>query len=461
MKYSLSLSGSQYQKLKRHLFSGDEQESVALIFCHQAKGDTLTKFVAFEIVFIDNKDCTIRSESKVVWKTKKYLTSEKIEEIDSNGLSLFTIHSHPGGFNQFSQLDDTNDKEFFSSVNNWFDDGRLNGATVMLPDGYIFGRTVDKNGVFTPLSHVNVAGKEIKKFQKSEKRSSPKFSQRIEQTFGKGTFNLLRRLKIGVVGCSGTGSILIELLARNCVGEIVIVDPDVVEEKNLNRIINSSAKDAKLGKPKVEITKNAIEKMGLEVTVSTYEAHTSNKNVISALKECDVLFGCVDSAVGRYHLDCISSAYLIPYFDVGVHIESDGQGNISQTIMVSHYIEPGVSSLLSRKAYTSEQVSAENLKMNTPDYYEQLRKEGYIVGIDEDQPAVISVNMQASCMAFNDFLARVHNYRLDDNNEFDVQRVSLTHGYYQHTTDNNGVHRLFQKYLGMADKSSLVKSILC
>lgn len=458
MNCSLSLSGIQHQKLHRHLLN-DGLESVALIFCHQSKSKNQTKLVAFNITLISNQECQ-RSKTNVTWSVEKYFTSKQIEIMDKNKLSLITIHSHPSGFDDFSTLDDDNDKRLFLSVNNWFDDDRVNGSTVMLPDGSIFGRIVGNKGKFIPFSHISIAGSSIKILRhKKENCKVPESAKRIAQTFGKGTFSVLRRLKVGVIGCSGTGSIMIELLARNCIGELIIIDPDTVEEKNLNRILNTSLTDAQQNRPKVVILKKAIEKIGLGTKVSIYQSTTYDKEVISALKQCDVLFGCVDSAIGRYHLDCISSAYLIPYFDVGVSLESDKKGSISQAIMVSHYIEPATSSLLSREAYTAEQVSAENLKTNNPNHYEQQKKEGYITGIDEDQPAVISINMQASCMAFNDFMARIHNYRLDDNKEFSVQKISLTHSYYEHKQDNNSIHPLFSKDLGKADQSNLLKLI--
>lgn len=456
MNYSLSLSGIQHKKLKKHLFS-DHLESVALIFCNQSISTKHIKLVGFDIVLIPDKECK-RSSANIIWTVEKYLTPKQIETMDKNKLSLITIHSHPKGFDDFSSTDDDNDKNLFSSVNNWFDDNRVNGSAVMLPNGDIFGRIISDKGKFIPFSHISIAGSSIKILRHQNKNYQvPEFAKRIAQTFGKGTFSVLKQLKVGVVGCSGTGSIIIELLARNCIGELVIIDPDTVEEKNLNRILNTSLVDAQENKPKVEILKKAIKKMGLGTKVLTYQSTTYDKKVISALKQCDILFGCVDSALGRYHLDCLSSAYLIPYFDVGVGIESDKKGGITQAIMVSHYIEPAVSSLLSREAYTSEQVSAESLKKTNPAYYEQQNQEGYIAGVDEDQPAVISINMQAACMTFNDFMARIHNYRLDDNSEFSIQKISLTHGYYKHKQDNSGIHQLFIKDLGKADQSNLLK----
>ena len=62
------------------------------------------------------------------------------------------------------------------------------------------------------------------------------FTLRHAQAFGTGTTALLRNLSVAIVGCSGTGSIVAEQLARLGAGRLVLVDPDRVEEKNLNRI---------------------------------------------------------------------------------------------------------------------------------------------------------------------------------------------------------------------------------
>ena len=88
--------------------------------------------------------------------------------------------------------------------------------------------------------------------------------------------------------------------------------------------------------------------MGTGVCVDTYQAHTFDKQVIEALGDCDVIFGCVDSAEGRYHLECLTSAYFLPYFDVGVYIEASPDGGISQADAVSHYIQPGNADLMLR-----------------------------------------------------------------------------------------------------------------
>jgi tRNA A37 threonylcarbamoyladenosine dehydratase len=98
----------------------------------------------------------------------------------------------------------------------------------------------------------------------TERRLSPSsFAVRHAQAFGNGTTEILRTLSVAVVGCSGTGSGVVEQLARLGVGRIVLVDPDIVEEKNLNRILNSGKEDVYLGRPKVHVLASAIARMGL------------------------------------------------------------------------------------------------------------------------------------------------------------------------------------------------------
>ncbi len=328
----------------------------------------------------------------------------------------------------------------------------------MLSNGQIEARTVDAHGTFCDMPTVSVVGDNIHiwKFLKSQGQTA--YQDKLAQTLGKGTLDLLRTMRVGIVGCSGTGSIIIELLVRNCVGELVIVDNDIVEEKNMNRIINSTIDDAHNQQPKVLAIEQAIQKIGMETKVDAYQGLTDSPDVVNALVDCDVIFGCVDSAFGRYHLDCLASAYLIPYFDVGVHLETDGKGGITAADAVSHYMHPEGESLLSRGAYTMEQVTAEDWQRKDPAHYQQQRVAGYLAAVGEEQPAVMSVNMQAACLAFNDFMARIHAYRFDPNAEFSTQRFRLVHGCYEHTVDEGDPHLLMRRYMGTGDGSLLVKN---
>jgi hypothetical protein len=137
----------------------------------------------------------------------------------------------------------------------------------------------------------------------------------------------------------------------------------------------------------------------------------------------------MDGAEGRHVLNRLAACYVLPYFDMGVRLDADGRGGVEQVCYGVNYLQPDGSTLLSRGVYTMDDVEAEALKRSNPLEYEERRREGYIRGVREDRPAVISVNALAASLAVNEFLARLHPYRLDPNRDFARMQVSLSHGF--------------------------------
>ena len=103
-----------------------------------------------------------------------------------------------------------------------------------------------------------------------------------------------------------------------------------------------------------------------------------------------------------------------------------------------------------------EQVTAEHWRRTDPSYYEAQRMSGYLEGVGDDRPAVMSVNMQAACLAFNDFVARIHGFRFDPNAEFATERFRFVHGCYENSPDDGHPHPLLRKYVATGDNSLLV-----
>ncbi len=321
----------------------------------------------------------------------------------------------------------------------------------------MIGRIVGENGRFHPLASVNVVGDDLRFWPAIPAASAiPEFGRRVAQTFGDGTFDRLRRLRVGVVGCSGTGSPLIEQLARNCVGTLVLVDPDRVEEKNLNRILNAKMDDARQNRLKVDVAARAIAEMGLGTVVETHPRNLFDPDTVKAVAACDVVFGCVDSIDGRHLLNKLATFYLIPYFDLGVKLEADGKGSVDQVCGTVHYLQPGGSSLLRRHVYTMEQVRAAGLLRTDPSAYRTQVKDGYIRGVQEDRPAVIQLNSLVASLAVNEFLARLHPYRLDPSANYAVHRLSLSHGIYEHEQDGAPCPML-ARHVGRGDVTPLLE----
>jgi ThiF family/Prokaryotic homologs of the JAB domain len=449
MRIKLRMAQCQHETLRQHLFPGDNLEAVAVAVCGRRKGDADHVLTIINIVPVPYDECKIRTADRVTWSTARLIPL--LEEAATKDWAVLKIHSHPSGFDRFSTTDDDSDSDVFASVFGWTDSAHPHCSAVMLPDGRVFGRAILPDGRFQSLQSIMVAGDDIKFWTPDAERGTlPGFVQRHAQLFGAGTTQRLRQLSVAVIGCSGTGSPLIEQLARLGVGRLVLVDSDVVEIKNLNRIVNSTLEDAYLKRSKVCVLAKAIARMGFGTEVEIYAGTLISQEAVHNVATCDVVFGCMDSIEGRHLLNRLCVYYLIPYFDVGVKLKADGHGGIDEACGAVHYLKPDGSSLMDRKAYTSEQLRAEGLKRTDPAAYANELKAGYIHGVQEDRPAVISINTQMAASAVNEFLARLHPYRLDANAESAVLRTSFMQGvsYREPEGDRSG---MFLKGLGKGD----------
>lgn len=426
---TLSLTAEQHLQLRVHLFPGDGKEAAAIILCGRRAGAQRHRLLAREIHIIPHGLCSNRTSTSITWSTD--LISSALDKAEKEGLSVVKVHSHPSGYPDFSQTDDDGDSKLLPAISGWVEKDIPHGSVVMLPSGQMFGRTYWSSIQFDPISCISVVGPDIHFWHSDDKsETGPSFTASHAQAFAKGTINKLQSLRIAVVGCSGTGSPVIEQLARLGVGKLVLVDDDTVEERNVNRILNSTMSDAANNSSKVDVIADSIRRMGLGTIVDVHSTNLWNTEVIKAVAECDVVFGCMDTASGRFLLNTIATFYTLPYFDLGVRLDAvpDGadKGQIREVCGTVHYLQPGLSSLVSRGLVNMDRVRAEGLKRNDPDAYGQQLKDGYIQGVQENQPAVISVNMFIASLAVNDFLARIHPYREMPNTDIASIEFSLS-----------------------------------
>ena len=449
---TLSLTQRQHAELMAHLFPGDGLEAVAVALCGHRRGSDRNRLLVRRLAPVPYEACRVREPDRVTWNTD--VLPPLLEEAARQDLAIVKVHGH-GQPSPFSAVDDHSDRALFPSIHAWTD-GDPHASAIMFPDGRMIGRLVDSRGQFHPLESVNVVGDDLSFWApETQPASVPEFGRRVAQTFGSGTYDRLRRLRIAVVGCSGTGSPLIEQLARNCVGSLLLVDPDCVEEKNLNRMLNATMEDARNRRPKVDVAARAIRAMGLGTVVETHHRSLFDPDTVRAVAGCDVVFGCMDSVDGRHLLNKLATFYLVPYFDLGIRLEADGKGGVDQVVGTVHYLQPGGSSLLSRHVYTMEQVRAAGLFRTNPAIYRAHLKEGYIRGVQEDRPAVVQVNSLVASLAVNEFLARLHPYRLDPNADYAVHRLSVSHGIYEHEGDGEPCPML-ARHVGRGDVTPLL-----
>ena len=445
MKYSLRLTGEQHRQLQDHIFQSDGMEAGALLRCGRRDGRQQHIFTTIEVKPIPLEVCQ-RTAINLTWPTD--IALDFIEAAAKRGQAVVKVHSHPSGFEQFSQWDDESDNSFLGAVHDFCGDGQPHASAVMLPGGRMFARALTADGSFAHFDRVCSVGEQFSLWLSESDYRPPEFVLRHAQAFGEGTIEQLQRMSAAVIGVSGTGSPLVAQLARSGIGRLVLVDPKLVKELNLNRIAFARHED--IGRPKVEVVGEAVRAMGLSTEVVQIHGDIADPETVQTVAECDILFGCVDSLSGRDILNRIATYYNLPYIDVGVSLDARHDGGVDAVWASIHYLQPSLSSLRSRGIFNGEDVRAEAMKRNNPDEYARQQDQQYIRGVEEGRPAVMPLNAFASSVAVLEFLARIHPFRYD--NRFALQRWALHDGLTTREGESElAVCPLLGRHLGRGD----------
>lgn len=403
------LTSDQHSRLCTFLLPGDGLEAVAILVCGRAGTRKDELLLVHQIIEVPYDHCIERSVGRVTWPTD--VLNPILPMLSEREYGLIKIHSHPGGYSEFSDWDDSSDRELFPGLYSWSGSDRPHLSAILLPDGTIKARVVNDDGSFGNEAAVTAVGTHLRMWPDAGTKDLADSVARTAQAFGNATVQHLQKLTIGVVGCSGTGGWVIELLARLGVGQLVLVDPDHVEAVNLNRIIHSTFDDARAHRSKVAVLGDAIRRTGLPVAIETHQADVHTAAMVRRLSRCDVIIGCVDSIDAREILSRMSTYYVLPYFDVGVKLVADGVGGISHIVGSSNYVHPHSPSLMERGLYSSKQLADSGLRRSDPVAYSDQVDAGYIAGASVASPAVASVNAFYASLLVNDLLERIHPYR--------------------------------------------------
>jgi len=413
---SLSLAGIHHSTLMSHLFPGDGLESAAILLCNRV-GNEDKRLIVTDIILAPHDTCRTREKDYISWSG--YVLEEAIHRAESDSLSLILIHSHPGGFFGFSKVDDKSDQIVLTSIFNGIESQvEIHGSAIMTSNGAILARVYSSDLSNETIPVVFASGDDINIYRVN---TDNQLSSR-PMAFTSDMTKDLSLLSACVVGISGTGSVIAEQLARLGFGELILIDFDIVEIKNLNRILNSKITDAQEEKLKTSMFSEAISQYRDKIKITTINTSINTRGAVVAASQADFLFCCVDTVEGRLICDKMSEAFIQPLFDVGVTIPTrkTTEGNIAIGDINGRvdFVQPGVSSLYGRGVYTSESLYRESLMNTSPDEYESQVNEGYVKGMAEEAPSVISLNMRAASACVLEFIARVYPFRHEPNREY-------------------------------------------
>ena len=416
---TLALSGAQHADLLSHLFPGDGLEAAAVMLCSQIPGSR--SLVARLVHPVAHADCA-RTVDRITWPGT--VLAEAMGTAEDEGLAVVLVHSHPGGQLTFSSVDDDSDRVVLHAIAaGW--SGKTPPVTcsaIMTSDGSIAVRRFD-DGTWTNFDTVRIAGDDIRHLRVGEPCSTTVIA------FGDGMRDEISRRTACVVGVSGTGSVVAEQLVRLGIGRLILIDFDEVEERNLNRILNSRPEHAAARLAKVTMFAQAAAAVRPELKVEPIDKTIVSRTAVLAAARADIVFSCVDSVEGRMVADLLCQAFCIPLIDMGVTITTRSLANGARTIADAwtrvDYVQPGGSTLLSRGVWTAKALRSEYLARVAPEAHHGEIAEGYIKGIHAEAPSVIALNMKAASAAVLEYIARSFPFRHEPNSAFARSMSSL------------------------------------
>lgn len=172
----------------------------------------------------------------------------------------------------------------------------------------------------------------------------------------------LFRSSVAVIGCGGLGGYVVEELARLGVGRIVVIDPDVFEEHNLNRQLFSSP--ANLATVKVAAAFKRISEINPAVTLIPRQKSFSPENGVDLLAGCQLAVDALDSIQVRLELADVCTAMNIPLVHGAIagwfgHVTTQFPGdNTLKTIYSSWKTGKGVEQTLGNPSFTPALVAS-------------------------------------------------------------------------------------------------------
>lgn len=407
MNFKVNISEELNDVLKRHLIRRDGQEDLCFALYNSFTGNTVNGAVLKTIIFPVAGERDVHGN--VSFNSAYFDRVIKLALEQKCGICF--MHSHPASGWQGMSRDDVETENMLAP--------RCKAVTG-LP---LLGMTIGNDGTWSArfwqkdkpktyaryfCSRVCISGKALHISYNDNISLVSKVGEEFMRTvsaWGVEKQNHITRLKVVVVGLGSVGSIIAEALVKTGVVNIVLIDFDTVEKKNMDRLQGIGPDD--IGRLKVEAIREHLYKVAptkdinIEVLPYSIVEELGMRGVIDG----DVVFSCVDRPWPRYVLNQLAYANCIPIIDGGIDANQNSKkNNIGQARWKAHTVGSGRICLACLGQFLPEDVSLEMSGL--------LEDQHYIKGLPEDHFAkrgenVFAFSLGLAGMEIQQFLSLV------------------------------------------------------
>jgi hypothetical protein len=313
----------------------------------------------------------------------------------ARGCSVVLMHTHPFelGHPHFSEVDDEGEVALADYLRRRASAG--DHLTLVLGQGGCRARRI---GTIEEVPTWEVGERLVLLSQGGAADAAQGRYDRQVRAFGADGQRAISSLKVGVIGLGGTGSVLVQQLARLGVRNYVLIDPDSVETTNLNRLAGAGASD--VGAAKIDVAEREIRACLPTARVRGVRADVVDQSSAAELAGLDFIFLCTDSHASRAVVCQLAYQHLVPTIDMGTSI-TVRDGVVTHITGRVQMLAPELPCLTCTGALDANQIRRE---MMSP---EQRAADPYLVGAHQPQPAVMSINSTVASLAATMFMAAV------------------------------------------------------
>jgi hypothetical protein len=392
--YSSAMTTAINQLAREHLLRCDGQEDLSFAIWRPSRGRGRKTALINRLILPRDGDRNIHGNASL----NPIFFQRALAEATSEEGGLALMHSHPYGTKwQGMSFDDiTTEQSLAPAV---FGATRLPFVGLTLAgDGSWSARFWERSAPRTYLRQdcatVRIVGDCLVVTYMNGLARPPESNQeqvRTVSAWGQQAHADLVRLRVAIVGAGSVGGMIAEALARTGFEDIILIDFDHVERHNLDRLVYATRKD--IGQLKVAV---AAEHLLARATAEPFHvdpvaAAVYEETGFRATLDSDVIFSCVDRPWGRYVLNLIAYAHLIPVIDGGIGVRTNRFGKLVGADWRAHTATIGRRCLQCHKQYDPGLVQAEREGF--------LDDPTYIEGLNKDHPLRVRENVFAFSMS--------------------------------------------------------------
>ncbi|MBV9871516.1 MAG: ThiF family adenylyltransferase [Frankiaceae bacterium] len=341
--WSVAIPGDVERVLAQHLTRADGQEDICFATYRRSTGATRDTAILVDVVLPDAGDREVHGNASF---TSAYFL-RAAGRAAASGLGLALLHTHPGATTwQRLSRDDHNAEAGHAVQADVLTGHPLLGMTYGSGNKTYSARfwpVTDLDPEPAWATSVRVIGSQIRMSYDPHLLPPAEPTVRLTRTvqaWGQPAQDDLARMRVGVIGAGSVAALVGEALARTGFRQIDIIDFDLVEEHNLDRLLHATSSDIGRGKSELLASSLHSHAVATDATITTYDHSVVEAAGWSRALDCDVLFCCVDRPWPRFALNAAAYAHLIPVVDGGVAVDVP-DGHLVGAEWRAHLVGPG------------------------------------------------------------------------------------------------------------------------